>query len=35
VIGIALLFITLHLVRGLGKLHGQIAKHLLVQSSFD
>lgn len=31
--GIALLFITLHLVRGLGKLHGQLAKQLLVQSA--
>lgn len=31
--GIVLLFVTLHLVRGLGRLHGQIAKHLLVQSA--
>lgn len=30
VFGIAMLFATLHLVRGLGYLHGQIAKHLLV-----
>ena len=28
--GIVMLFATLHLVRGLGYLHGQIAKHLLV-----
>jgi uncharacterized membrane protein len=32
VIGIVLLFATLHLVRGIGRLHGQIAKHLLVAS---
>lgn len=31
--GIAMLFATLHLVRGLGYLHGQIAKHLLVTGS--
>lgn len=30
VIGVVLLFVTLHLVRGLGKAQGQIAKHLLV-----
>ncbi|MHB1056429.1 MAG: sensor domain-containing protein [Rhodanobacter sp.] len=30
VIGIALLFATLHLARGLGWLHGYIAKHMLV-----
>lgn len=29
-IGIAMLFVTLHMVRGLGHLHGHIAKHLLV-----
>ncbi|WP_426689280.1 sensor domain-containing protein [Rhodanobacter ginsengiterrae] len=29
-IGIALLFVTLHLARGLGRMHGQIAKHMLV-----
>ncbi|MEP6907888.1 MAG: sensor domain-containing protein, partial [Pseudoxanthomonas sp.] len=28
--GIALLFVTLHLARALGKLHGLLAKHLLV-----
>lgn len=31
-VGIMLLFATLHLVRGMGRLHGQIAKNLLVQS---
>lgn len=31
VIGVALFFITLHLVRALGQMHGQIAKHLLVR----
>jgi uncharacterized membrane protein len=30
VIGILLLFATLHMVRALGHLHGQMAKHLLV-----
>ena len=30
VIGIALLFATLHLARGLGRLHGHVAKHMLV-----
>jgi uncharacterized membrane protein len=30
-IGIVLLFATLHLVRALGRMHGQIAKHLLVR----
>lgn len=32
-LGIVLLFATLHLVRAIGKLHGQIAKHLLVRST--
>ncbi|MGC1547005.1 MAG: sensor domain-containing protein [Rhodanobacter sp.] len=32
IVGIILLFSTLHLVRGLGKMHGQIARHLLVRS---
>ncbi|WP_425481125.1 sensor domain-containing protein [Dyella choica] len=32
-IGIVMLFTTLHMVRGLGHLHGQIAKHLLVAGS--
>jgi uncharacterized membrane protein len=31
--GIVLLFASLHLVRGIGRLHGQIAKHLLVPNS--
>ena len=30
VLGIVLLFATLHMVRGLGRLHGHLAKHLLV-----
>ncbi|GAB6195152.1 sensor domain-containing protein [Lysobacter xanthus] len=30
--GVALLFGTLHLARGVGRLHGQVAKHLLVKS---
>jgi len=30
VFGIAMFFATLHIVRALGFLHGQIAKHLLV-----
>jgi uncharacterized membrane protein len=34
-VGIVLLFATLHLVRGIGRLHGQIAKHLLVPSTLD
>jgi uncharacterized membrane protein len=32
VIGIVLLFATLHLARGIGKLHSLFAKHLLVRS---
>jgi uncharacterized membrane protein len=32
-IGIVLLFATLHLVRGIGHVHGQIAKHLLVRGN--
>lgn len=35
ILGIMLLFVTLHLVRGLGKLHGQLAKHLLVSRELD
>ena len=31
--GVVLLFATLHLARGLGHLHAQLAKHLLVKSS--
>ncbi|MGH8084662.1 MAG: sensor domain-containing protein [Lysobacter sp.] len=33
VFGVLLLFATLHLVRGIGRLHGQLAKHLLVKSA--
>jgi uncharacterized membrane protein len=33
VAGILLLFVTLHVARGIGYLHGQFAKHLLVKSS--
>lgn len=32
-VGIVMLFATLHIVRGLGYLHGQVAKHLLVAGS--
>ncbi len=32
ILGFLLLTITLHLARGIGYLHGQLAKHLLVQS---
>ncbi|WP_369937499.1 sensor domain-containing protein [Xanthomonas tesorieronis] len=32
-LGIVLLFATLHLARGVGKLHGMLAKHLLVHSA--
>ncbi|CAM0998343.1 putative membrane protein [Rhodanobacter sp. Root179] len=35
VIGIVLLFATLHLARGLGRLHGYIAKHMLVPRTAD
>lgn len=31
--GVLLLFVTLHLARGIGFLHGQFAKHLLVKTS--
>ena len=34
-IGIVLLFVTLHLARGVGKLHGQFAKHMLVKSALN
>lgn len=30
--GVVLLFASLHLARGLGRLHGQLAKHLLVKA---
>ena len=33
VAGIVLLFATLHLARGVGKLHGLLAKHMLVKTS--
>ncbi|TXH77238.1 MAG: hypothetical protein E6Q88_01860 [Lysobacteraceae bacterium] len=33
VLGVALLFATLHLARGIGYLHGQLAKHLLVKTA--
>src|SRR3970040_530000 len=33
VAGVLLLFVTLHIARGIGKLHGQFAKHLLVKSA--
>jgi uncharacterized membrane protein len=33
VAGVLLLFVTLHLARGIGYLHGQFAKHLLVKIS--
>jgi uncharacterized membrane protein len=31
VLGILLLFVMLHIARGIGQLHGQLAKHLLVK----
>ena len=31
--GVLLLFIMLHLARGIGQLHGQLAKHLLVKAA--
>lgn len=33
VTGVALLFLTLHLARGVGYLHGQLAKHMLVKTA--
>jgi uncharacterized membrane protein len=33
VCGVALLFGTLHLIRGIGRMHGLFAKHLLVKSA--
>ncbi len=33
VAGFLLLFVTMHVARGIGKLHGQLAKHLLVKSA--
>ncbi|WP_369944001.1 sensor domain-containing protein [Xanthomonas medicagonis] len=32
-LGVVLLFVTLHLARGMGKLHGMLAKQLLVHSA--
>jgi hypothetical protein len=32
-VGVLLLFATLHLARGVGRLHGRFAKHLLVKSA--
>jgi len=32
-LGILLMLVTLHLVRGIGRLHGALAKHLLVKSA--
>ncbi len=31
--GVLLLFVTLHVARGIGRLHGQLAKHLLVKTA--
>jgi hypothetical protein len=31
--GVLLLFLTLHIARGIGKVHGLLAKHLLVKGS--
>jgi hypothetical protein len=33
--GVLLLTVTLHLARGIGQLHGQLAKALLVSSGSD
>ncbi len=33
VVGVALLFVTLHVARGIGRLHGLLAKHLLVKTA--
>ena len=36
IVGVGLLFLTLHIARGVGYLHGQLAKHMLVKTSqFD
>lgn len=34
-VGIGLLFATLHVARGIGRLHGGLAKHLLVRAARD
>ena len=31
--GVLLLFVSLHLVRGIGRVHGLVAKHLLVRTA--
>jgi hypothetical protein len=33
VVGVGLLFVTLHVARGLGRVHGLLAKHLLVKTA--
>ena len=33
IVGVGLLFLTLHIARGVGYLHGQLAKHMLVKTS--
>ena len=33
--GVVILFGTLHLARGIGLVHGRLAKHLLVRASRD
>ena len=33
IVGVVLLFVTLHIARGVGYLHGQLAKHMLVKTS--
>jgi hypothetical protein len=33
VVGFFLLFLTLHLIRAIGRMHGALAKHLLVKSA--
>ena len=33
VVGVVLFFLTLHLARGIGYMHGHLAKHLLVKTS--
>lgn len=35
VVGVLLLFATLHLARGIGRLHGYLAKHMLVPRAAD
>jgi hypothetical protein len=32
-VGVLLLFVTLHVARGIGRLHGLFAKHMLVKSA--